>query len=199
MRIKRKKVTFKRAAPSVQRRSRREAITDGVLKVIARRGVEGLTHRRVASAARVPLGSTTYYFKGIEDMLVAAMSALVDRDLQRLKGYFDSIPRGANLAPVMTALVLDGVTHDRDNTILAHELSVASLRRVRLREIAEPWDQHWQRVLQDHVGAVRAATVTATAAWLMHQLLLQRKPPDKKLILAMMRQALGEARTRNRR
>ena len=46
---------------------RRERIIDACLDVIAEHGVAGTSHRRVAAAARVPLGSMTYHFDGMDD------------------------------------------------------------------------------------------------------------------------------------
>jgi DNA-binding transcriptional regulator YbjK len=55
------------ALPQSERR--RQAILDAALRVIAEGGVDAVTHRRVASEAAVPLGSTTYYFASREDLL----------------------------------------------------------------------------------------------------------------------------------
>ncbi len=49
--------------------SRRQAILDAALRVIAAGGIDIVTHRSVAAAARVPLGSLTYYFGSREDLL----------------------------------------------------------------------------------------------------------------------------------
>ncbi len=48
---------------------RRSAILDAALDVIAAGGVDAVTHRRVAAAAGVPLGSTTYYFASRDELL----------------------------------------------------------------------------------------------------------------------------------
>lgn len=48
---------------------RRRAILEATLQVIAEGGIDAVTHRRVAAAAGVPLGSTTYYF-ATRDVLI---------------------------------------------------------------------------------------------------------------------------------
>jgi len=48
---------------------RRRGILDAALGVIADGGVDAVTHRRVAAAAGVPLGSTTYYFASRDELL----------------------------------------------------------------------------------------------------------------------------------
>ena len=59
------------AAPTPKTRGleRRQLILDTALRMIATGGVDSITHRRVADAAGVPLGSTTYYFESREHLL----------------------------------------------------------------------------------------------------------------------------------
>ncbi|HWU08014.1 MAG TPA: TetR family transcriptional regulator, partial [Streptomyces sp.] len=52
---------------------RRERIIDAALRVVADRGIGGLSHRTVAAEADVPLGSTTYHFASLDELLVAAL------------------------------------------------------------------------------------------------------------------------------
>jgi AcrR family transcriptional regulator len=48
---------------------RRRAILDATLRVIGRGGTDAVTLRRVAAEAQVPLGSTSYYFSGREELI----------------------------------------------------------------------------------------------------------------------------------
>ena len=48
---------------------RRRLILDTTLRLIAEGGVDSVTHRRVAEAAQIPLGSTTYYFESRNHLL----------------------------------------------------------------------------------------------------------------------------------
>ena len=71
----RKSRAAKRAVPG----PRREAILDAALALIAERGTEELTHRAVAAAAGVPLGSTTYYFASRAELVREAFRRYVVR------------------------------------------------------------------------------------------------------------------------
>ena len=57
---------------------RKERILDAALEVIAEGGVHRTTHRKIAARAEVPLGSLTYYFDGIADLLSQAFARLSD-------------------------------------------------------------------------------------------------------------------------
>ncbi|PJM73825.1 TetR family transcriptional regulator [Bifidobacterium primatium] len=60
---------------------RRQRIIDACLDVIAERGVAGTSHRVVAARAGVPLGSMTYYFDGMDDLLHQAFGQFVQRSI----------------------------------------------------------------------------------------------------------------------
>jgi DNA-binding transcriptional regulator YbjK len=75
---------------------RREAILDAALELIAERGTEQLTHRSVAEAAGVPLGSTTYYFASRDELVREAFRRYVVRVLDLLSGMLNAArPRDA--------------------------------------------------------------------------------------------------------
>lgn len=62
--------------PSGARRydpDRRQRIIDAAIRVVEAKGIAGLSHRSAAAEADVPLGSTTYHFKTLDDLLVAAL------------------------------------------------------------------------------------------------------------------------------
>lgn len=53
-------------------RNRKEEVLKSALVLVAEYGLTGVTHRAIAEHASIPLGSTTYYFKKIEDIHFAA-------------------------------------------------------------------------------------------------------------------------------
>ena len=61
-----------------QRGDRRQLILDTTLRMIAAGGIDSVTHRRVAEAAEIPLGSTTYYFESREHLLRETFNHYID-------------------------------------------------------------------------------------------------------------------------
>jgi DNA-binding transcriptional regulator YbjK len=55
-----------------------------VLDVIAERGVAGCTHRAVAAATGIPVGSVSYYFPTVDLLLERALRGFVDAEVARL-------------------------------------------------------------------------------------------------------------------
>ena len=52
---------------------RRQRIIDAAIRIVELKGIDALSHRTVAAEADVPLGSTTYHFASLDDLLVAAL------------------------------------------------------------------------------------------------------------------------------
>src|SRR5216683_6190819 len=78
------------AAPAGRRaqgrgRARRERLIEVTIELVAREGIDAVTHRRVAELAQVPLGSTTYYFASREEMLVEALKAFGHQEITAIR------------------------------------------------------------------------------------------------------------------
>ncbi|MBH0246908.1 TetR family transcriptional regulator, partial [Streptomyces cavourensis] len=64
---------------------RRTRIIDAALRVIVADGIAGLSHRSVAAEADVPLGSTTYHFGSLDELLTAALRRSNENFAQALR------------------------------------------------------------------------------------------------------------------
>jgi DNA-binding transcriptional regulator YbjK len=64
---------------------RRDALLRAAAAVVAERGVGGATHRAIAARAGVPLGTTSYFFASIDDLLLEALRLFVADSIERLE------------------------------------------------------------------------------------------------------------------
>lgn len=71
----------------------RQRILEAVMRVIAREGVRGVTHRTVAAEAGVNLSLTTYYFVDRYDLIASAFRAFVGDVHGELEGAWDGLFR----------------------------------------------------------------------------------------------------------
>ena len=81
---------------------RRERIIAAALEVIGERGVHQTTHRIIAARAGVPLGSLTYYFEGLDDILQQAFASLAGRMAEQ---YRASLEGATSLEEACAAVV----------------------------------------------------------------------------------------------
>lgn len=123
--------------------TRRRAIADAGLTVLAREGSRGLTHRAVDAAAGLPGGTTSNYFR-TRDALIAG---LVDRIGERLAPRPEDLERRAAETPG-AALFADYVrdivrrlSQDRDVTLALFELRLESTRRPEIAALLEAWQR----------------------------------------------------------
>jgi len=134
----------RRKLPSTDRgRARRAALLEATLRVAAREGTGGVTHRAVAAAARVPLAATTYYFRSRADLLVAAFRHLVDGRIADLEAARRVLPDTftPELAAAAWAAALGGnLRSDRARVLAEFEMHLEASRRAELRAIHLRWE-----------------------------------------------------------
>lgn len=182
---------------------RRERIARAAITVVAERGVEGLTHRAVAASAGVPLGSTTYHFTSLDDLLEVALDAAARDNVRRLREWEAGLPADADLAAALTDLVMSSLSGDeRPQTVVEYELYVAALHRTRLRAASSAWDAALIEFFASRTDPVTGRLLAATYCGLVMQALLADPPPDRAEVEALFRRAMagsqpasGSART----
>jgi DNA-binding transcriptional regulator YbjK len=170
---------------------RRERIIEAALEVIGLHGVEGLTHRRVAAVADVPLGSTTYYFASLDDLLAASMAHTIALESGRVGAWLDALPAGEMAGPMARA-ILSSTTESRARAIVESELYSSAIRRPALRAVAVEWDRQWLDALTPRIGHVAARAVSAVTGGLLQSALLASTPPDVEELEAVLRHVLHE-------
>jgi DNA-binding transcriptional regulator YbjK len=141
-------------APTRPRGSaRRELLLDAVLAIVAERGTDAVTHRRVAEVAELPLASTTYWFESREHLLTAAFERAAERDIARL-GEQSTADRGAPpLERAVRAVVgAPNETCSRSSLITVYALMLEAARRPELQAIS----QRWTDAYLDTVGGMLA-------------------------------------------
>lgn len=132
-------------APAAGRGARRRvALLDATLRVVAREGAAGASHRAVAAEAGVPLGSTTYYFASREAMLLEALRHAADGEVARIEARLAALearpPDAAGWRREVVRWALDQVADERAHLLVArHQLELEALRRPELRAVYGAW------------------------------------------------------------
>jgi DNA-binding transcriptional regulator YbjK len=108
---------------------RRDAIADAAIRLVATRGLRGLTHRAVDGEAGLPPGSTSYYLRTRSALLTACVNRMLTRDLETVA------PPQTELAPseLVVAMVLGLAAERPDDLIARYELSLEASRQPELR------------------------------------------------------------------
>lgn len=109
--------------------ARRAAIADSAIRVVATRGLRGLTHRAVDAEAGLPPGSTSYYLRTRDALLNACVLRMLERDLAARTDQ----PTDLDPENLLVSMVLTHVRERPDELAARYELSLEASRRPALR------------------------------------------------------------------
>jgi DNA-binding transcriptional regulator YbjK len=165
---------------------RRDRIARAAIEVVAVHGVEGLTHRRVASAAGVPLGSTTYHYATLDDLLAAGLEAAAAESAAELKIWEEGLA-GRDLVDATTELIISSIRSQRQRIAVRYELYVAALRRPRLRPISTEWSRLLAGIYRQYTDEVTADALAAAVDGLWISCLVSEEPVSAEQIERVLR------------
>ncbi|MGW2786747.1 TetR/AcrR family transcriptional regulator [Streptomyces populi] len=151
---------------------RRQRIIDAAIRVVGAKGIAGLSHRSVAAEADVPLGSTTYHFKTLDDLMVAALRQTNEGFAEVLAARGTLEDTRADLAAELAGLMGEWMAGDRTGVELEYELYLAALRRPALRPVAAEWIDGLVEPLTRRTDPVTARALVALLDGICLQVLL---------------------------
>lgn len=160
---------------------RRQRILDAARTLIPEYGIAGLTHRLVAAAAGVPVGSTTYYFADLSDLTEAALADSAEATRAALAEWAAALAVTDDLPATLAALTTECLTRP-EQMLTVNELYLAATRHPELRPLAGVWFEGLVEVLTPHTGpaAARAVAVYLDGA-LLHALASDTTPAAAEL------------------
>ncbi|MFJ3866026.1 TetR/AcrR family transcriptional regulator [Streptomyces nigra] len=158
---------------------RRQRIIDAAIRVVGAQGIGGLSHRTVAAEADVPLGSTTYHFKTLDDLLVAALRQANEGFAKVIASRGGLEDPGTDLAAQLAGWMGEWLAGDRTGVELEYELYLAALRRPALRPVAAEWAGALAALLSRHTDPVTARALVALMDGICLQVLLTEVPYDE--------------------
>lgn len=154
--------------------------------MIAENGVGGLTHRKVAEAADVPVGSTTYYFTDLDDLINATLTHAAEACAACLTDWARVLDAATDLPAALAELTVEYLA-DRDRHRALNELYTAATHRPELRPTARMWTEGLIALLTPRIGARSARAV----AVFMDGVLLHTLITDEPVSVAELTGALA--------
>ncbi|MER5872420.1 TetR family transcriptional regulator [Streptomyces sp. NPDC002044] len=182
-------------APGVRRYDpdRRQRIVDAAIRVVGANGIAGLSHRSAAAEADVPLGSTTYHFKTLDDLLVAALRQANEGFARAVADSGALADPDTDLAAALARLLGEFLTADRGRAELEYELYLEALRRPALRPVAAQWCEGVARALAARTDPVTARALVAVVDGIGLQVLLTDAAYDEPYAREVLGRVLGRS------
>lgn len=176
-----------RKAARAKSELRRRQILEATLRIAAKDGIRGVKHRPVAREAGVPLASTTYYFRDIDELICDAFTLFAEKAQADLDRFYDTLeavldtqpadalaPGGAGrpaLAERLTAIAVAYLTDQfsaRQEEILAEQVFLLeALREPRLMAVAQTHRRAWAAGLARVLKRLQTANPERDAAMMV--------------------------------
>jgi DNA-binding transcriptional regulator YbjK len=171
---------------------RKDRIVDAAIKVIAEHGVAGTTHRLIAVAADVPLGSLTYHFSSLEDLRAQAFQRHAERMSASYTAQFDGVQTREQFVEAVTDLIHGDAGADARDWAVAYELYLAALRDPALRTVTETWMRTSRAVLERFVDPTTARGLDALIEGLVMHKILSTSPLPREQIRGIVARAVAQ-------
>ena len=177
-------------APKMRRTDpeRRDRIVYACLELIAEAGVAGTSHRKVAAKADVPLGSMTYHFDGMDELLREAFTRFADSVADGFDARLEAAVTPAEAEAAVVALITEDVFSAPRDLVLTHELYTLAAREPRFRDITNAWMARSRKALEKHFDPLTASLLDALIEGLtIHRALDTEPPVDADVLEAVQR------------
>ena len=131
---------------------RRAAVLDAALRVLARLGPRGVTHRAVAAEAGTSLRATTYYFSSRDQLLTEALLHYADKAVARFDELQVPLPEAApdaidGAAHMLAHTVISDLEDDRVGLTAEYELVLEIGRNPSLEPAYRSWQARLEGIL----------------------------------------------------
>ncbi|WP_291531442.1 TetR/AcrR family transcriptional regulator [Bifidobacterium sp. UBA4282] len=121
--------------------NRKQRIIDACLDVIAERGVAGTSHRIVAEAADVPLGSMTYHFDGFDDLIFQTFSHYARQAAERFRTRMEQARTRDDACEAIAETIADDLLGTHRDMVINLELYAVAARKPQFRDIMTEWTE----------------------------------------------------------
>jgi TetR/AcrR family transcriptional regulator, regulator of biofilm formation and stress response len=178
--------------------ARRLLLLQTTLRLIAEQGIDAVTHRAVAEAAGVSLGSTTYWFASRQEMLREALAHFAHLEIATLHDHLDPILgkrlSRTQLVDRFAALLVPQLQADRWRTVAQYAFLQEAARQPELEPVCREWTGAWRAALTELFESLRVPQPMLEAqmflAMLDGLLLSELAAPDDDFENAVLRPAL---------
>jgi DNA-binding transcriptional regulator YbjK len=177
---------------------RRQRIIDAAIRVVGEKGLAGLSHRSAAAEADVPLGSTTYHFKTLDELMVAALRQADEGFAKAIASRGGLTDPGTDLAAELAGLLGDWLAGERTGVELEYELYLAALRRPALRPVVAEQMADLADRLARHTDPVTARALVALMDGICLQVLLTGAPYEEEYARDMLARVMAGAQNKPR-
>lgn len=170
---------------------RRDKIVLATLEAVITHGIHAVTHRKIAQIAQVPLGSMTYYFSGIDELLMEAFSRFTETMSRQYQAFFDDVSDARGACDAITDMIYSSQVTTPDNMELMYQLYAFASRKPALKTVMQNWMQRSQHTLEQWFEPVTARALDAFLEGMTLHFVTDKTPLRREDILVMVERIAG--------
>lgn len=170
---------------------RREKILAATLAAVKEHGIHAVTHRKIAAIAGVPLGSLTYYFSGIDDLLSEAFSHFTEVMSVQYQAFFSDVQDEEGACAAIAEMIYSSQVSTPDNMALQYQLYAFASRKPALKTVMQNWMQRSQQTLEQWFEPGTARALDAFIEGMTLHFVTDRTPLAREAILLMVKRIAG--------
>jgi DNA-binding transcriptional regulator YbjK len=170
---------------------RRDRIIEATLDLIAAEGVAGTSHRKVAALADVPLGSMTYHFAGMDELLQEAFTLFATRISDRFERRMNEAATAEDVKEAVVEMILEDTYGDRNALVLTLELYTLAARQPAFKHLTHDWMMRSRRAFERHFDPEAARQLDALVEGLSIHRAFEPTDYDRVLVTDAVQKLLG--------
>lgn len=169
---------------------RRDRIIDAAITVIVRQGVGALTHRAAASEAGVPLGSTTYHFADLDELVRAALTKATEQFHADLRVWAEQLEHADDPATAIVDKLAELSGPMRQRVVMRLELARATLRYLDLGPLYTTWVAEVADAFGRRFDELTARTLAVLLSGFLSQIVTADAALDRAEVDAIVRRVI---------
>jgi TetR/AcrR family transcriptional regulator, regulator of biofilm formation and stress response len=170
---------------------RRDRIIEATLDLIAAEGVAGTSHRKVAALADVPLGSMTYHFAGMDELLQEAFTLFATRISDRFERRMNEAATADDVIEAVVEMILEDTYGDRNALVLTLELYTLAARQPAFKHLTHDWMMRSRKAFERHFDPEVARQLDALVEGLSIHRAFEPTDYDRALVTGAVQKLLG--------
>ncbi len=140
---------------------------------------------------RASLGSMTYYFSGIDELLLEAFSSFTEIMSRQYQAFFSDVSDAQGACQAITDMIYSSQVATPDNMELMYQLYALASRKPLLKTVMQNWMQRSQQTLEQWFEPGTARALDAFIEGMTLHFVTDRKPLSREEILRMVERVAG--------
>jgi DNA-binding transcriptional regulator YbjK len=166
--------------------ARRKLILQATLDMLVEHGISHITHRKIAEAADVSLGSMTYYFDGIESLLSEAFTQFALGMSQDYRARLEQAKNAEQACEAVVDIICGETFATAYNLQVMYQLYAYANRNPALKTIMQDWMCRSQQALETFFDPITARTLDAFIEGMTLHYVTDREPLGREDLTRMV-------------